>query len=283
MNSDEPALVPQWLQKGGPPGTSGGHNYSSTSQFASRGEAVARPLHRLAYVCQERYSFRTALGPHLRTPPILLLHSADKTRPKRESTVTGGRPSSATARESSFARATREPPQRDRALRDSWQSSLPLGGSSTSSSATYNYRPAPVARSNRGPPERVPSDNSRDSFAASASNSTAGKGVFRTQSGPPLRDREDFGFGSAGGTSNYHDAPALRPGASRGVPLTGIAPSDKVHKHIKSQTASLDRGSPNDAYWHRRFFSFPFFDRDFPSLTARSTASKHVADADAAA
>lgn len=34
MNSDEPALVPQWLQKGGPPGSSGGHNSSSTSQFS---------------------------------------------------------------------------------------------------------------------------------------------------------------------------------------------------------------------------------------------------------
>ena len=240
MNSDEPALVPQWLQKGGPPGTSGGHNYSSTSQFASRGEAVVSVClaHAHACVCISgtllQTTFRSTLAPHLRTPPDLLLHSADnKTRPKRESTVTGGRPSSATTRDSSFARATREPPQRDRALRDSWQSSLPLGGSNTSSSTSYNYRPAPAGRSNRGPPERVPSDNSRDSFAASAGNSTAGKGVFRTQSGPPLRDREDFGFGSATSTSNYHDAPALRPGASRGVPLTGRAPSDKVHKHIK--------------------------------------------------
>lgn len=203
MNSDEPALVPQWLQKGGPPGTSGGHNYSSTSQFASRD---------------------------------------NKTRPKREAPITGGRPGSTAIRDNTFGRPEREVPRRDRALRDSWQSSSALGSSTSSS-----YRPAPAGRGSRAPPDRLPSDNSRgsldntrDSFAPSTSSSRA---VFRTQSGPPLRDREDFGFGS--GAGSYHDAPAFKPAAPRGVPLTGRGPLDK-----------------------------PPFDRDFPSLAGRSNVGK---------
>lgn len=189
MNSDEPALVPQWLQKGGPPGTSGGHNYSSTSQFASR----------------------------------------------------GGRSSSSTAvRDSTFGRPEREAPRRDRALRDSWQSSSALGGSTSSS-----YRPAPAGRGGRAPPDRLPSDNSRgslESFAPSTSSSSS-RAVFRTQSGPPLRDREDFGFGS--GAGSYNDSPVFKPAAPRGMPLTGRGPVDK-----------------------------PPFDRDFPSLAGRSNVGK---------
>ncbi|DBA85416.1 TPA: hypothetical protein ACH3X2_006094 [Trebouxia sp. C0005] len=203
MNSDEPALVPQWLQKGGPPGTSGGHNYSSTSQFASRD---------------------------------------NKTRPKREAPITGGRPGSTAIRDNAFGRAEREAPRRDRALRDSWQSSSALGSSTSSS-----YRPAPAGRGTRAPPDRLASDssrgsldNTRDSFALSTSSSRA---VFRTQSGPPLRDREDFGFGS--GAGSYHDAPVFKPAAPRGVPLTGRGPVDK-----------------------------PPFDRDFPSLAGRSNVGK---------
>jgi len=128
-------------------------------------------------------------------------------------------------RDSTFGRPEREVPRRDRALRDSWQSSSALGSSTSSS-----YRPAPAGRGSRAPPDRLPSDNSRgsldntrDSFAPSTSSSRA---VFRTQSGPPLRDREDFGFGS--GAGSYHDAPAFKPAVPRGVPLTGRGPVDKV-------------------------------------------------------
>ncbi|KAL3163308.1 hypothetical protein ABBQ32_009699 [Trebouxia sp. C0010 RCD-2024] len=201
MNSDEPALVPQWLQKGGPPGSSGGHNYSSTSQFASRDT---------------------------------------RSRPKREAPITGGRPGSTATRDSTFGRSEREAPRRDRALHDSWQASSSLGGSSSS------YRPAAAGRGSRTPPERLASDNGRssldhrDSFGPSTSSSSS-RGVFRTHSGPPLRDREDFGFGSS--ASGYHDSLAFKPTAARGTVARG----------------SLDK---------------PPFDRDFPSLAGRSNVGK---------
>ncbi len=155
--------------------------------------------------------------------------SDNKTRPKREAPITGGRPGSTAIRDNTFGRPEREVPRRDRALRDSWQSSSALGSSTASS-----YRPAPAGRGSRAPPDRLPSDNSRssldntrDSFAPSTSSSRA---VFRTQSGPPLRDREDFGFGS--GAGSYHDAPAFKPAAPRGVPLTGRGPIDKVSMQL---------------------------------------------------
>lgn len=227
MNSDEPALVPQWLQKGGPPGTSGGHNYSSTSQFASRGRLLQR--------------LRTAatLGTYLSAPTsstcsrcnishtALLLLVDTKSRPKREAPITGGRPGSTASRDSTFGRSEREVPRRDRSLRDSWQTSSSLGGSSTSS-----YRPAAAGRSSRAPPpERLASDNgrssldNRDSFGPSTSSSSStSRGVFRTHSGPPLRDREDFGFGST--ASRYHDSLAFKPTAARGAVARGSL--DKV-------------------------------------------------------
>ena len=157
----------------------------------------------------------------------MLVYSDGKSRPKRDAPLTGGRSSSSTAvRDSTFGRPEREAPRRDRALRDSWQSSSALGGSTSSS-----YRPAPAGRGSRAPPDRLPSDNSRgslESFAPSTSSSSS-RAVFRTQSGPPLRDREDFGFGS--GAGSYNDSPVFKPAAPRGMPLTGRGPVDKVTWH----------------------------------------------------
>ena len=158
----------------------------------------------------------------------LVLVSDNKTRPKREP-LPGGRPGSTAPRDSTFGRVEREAPRRDRALRDSWQSSSALG-----SPASSTYRPAPVGRGSRAAPDRLSSDNSRgsldngrESFAPSSSNSSSSRGVFRTQSGPPLRDREDFGFGSASGS--YNDSPGFKPAAARGLPLTGRVQAEKVH------------------------------------------------------
>ena len=150
----------------------------------------------------------------------MLLLVDTKTRPKRDTPVTGGRPGSTATRESTFGRPEREAPRRDRALRDSWQASPGLGSSSSST-----YRPAAAGRGHRAPPERLASDNSRtslnnrDSFGPSTSSTSTSRGVFRTQSGPPLRDREDFGFGSS--TSGYHDGLAFKPNAPRGAPVRG--------------------------------------------------------------
>lgn len=145
---------------------------------------------------------------------VLLLVDT-KTRAKRDAPATGGRPGSAVTRDSTFGRPEREAPRRDRALRDSWQASPGLGSSSSS------YRPAAASRGSRAPPERLASDNgrsnldSRDTFGPSTSSSSTSRGVFRTQSGPPLRDREDFGFGSS--TSGYNDGLAFKPNAPRGT------------------------------------------------------------------
>ena len=243
MNSDEPALVPQWLQKGGPPGTSGGHNYSSTSQFASRGRlcsdfkrypSLSTSLSALTDTCPTaayRVHMHTCIARF--TPSVVLLVDT-KSRPKRDAPVIGGRPGSTATRDSTFGRPEREAPRRDRALRDSWQTSPGLGSSSASS-----YRPAAAGRGSRAPPERLASDNSRssldnrDSFGPSTSSSSSNnRGVFRTQSGPPLRDREDFGFGPSG--SGYHDSSAFKPNAPRGTAVRGSL--EKVsfnHTHIK--------------------------------------------------
>lgn len=218
MNSDEPALVPQWLQKGGPPGTSGGHSYSSTSQFASRGRLCCAFNVAFLFLLAVARCERCVLN-HMHActsvPQKLFLLVDTKTRTKRDAPATGGRPGSAVTRDSTFGRPEREAPRRDRALRDSWQASPGLGSSSSS------YRPAAASRGNRAPPERLASDNSRsnldnrDTFGPSASSSSTSRGVFRTQSGPPLRDREDFGFGSS--TSGYHDGLAFKPNAPRGT------------------------------------------------------------------
>ena len=148
---------------------------------------------------------------------VLLPPVDNKSRPKRDVPVTGGRPGSTAIRDSTFGRPEREGPRRDRALRDSWQTGSALGSSSSSS-----YRPAPAGRGTRAPPDRLASENgrasldNRESFGAPNGSSSNSRAVFRTQSGPPLRDREDFGFGSS--TSGYHDSSAFKPAAPRGTP-----------------------------------------------------------------
>lgn len=201
MNSDEPALVPQWLQKGVPPGSTGGHNSSSTSQFSLRDS---------------------------------------KTRPKREAPASTVRTNATASREGAFGRTERDPIRRERSNRDSWTAS-PLGSTSAS---TYRAAAPVSVRNTRPPPERQVSDNGRsntelgrESFGAASSGRP---GVFRTQSGPPLRDREDFGFGPS---SSYHDNYRFQPLNGRG---------------------NLTRGAPEK----------PPFEQDFPTLAGRGSASK---------
>lgn len=187
--------------------------------------------------CNWHYSHRTAPNSSTRSScpfphKALLLLADTRSRPKREAPITGGRPGSTATRDSTFGRSEREAPRRDRALHDSWQASSSLGGSSSS------YRPAAAGRGSRTPPERLASDNGRssldhrDSFGPSTSSSSS-RGVFRTHSGPPLRDREDFGFGSS--ASGYHDSLAFKPTAARGTVARGSL--DKVSRtHIQPDT-----------------------------------------------
>lgn len=235
MNSDEPALVPQWLQKGGPPGSTGGHNSSSTSQFSLRGMALALPMLR----CRGNVE---CVPPQPASPLESPVRCADNKslRPKRDTPANTSRPSTTPSRDGVFGRPDREPVRRDRSSRDSWTTSA-VGNSSASS-----YRsavPAPV-RGTRPPPERQLSDNGRpsseagrDSFGSAPINRA---GVFRTQSGPPLRDREDFGFGSAAASyDNYRFQPVNgRTPPGRGTPekvLRGIM----LHSHFTAWDAAF--------------------------------------------
>lgn len=147
-----------------------------------------------------------------------------KSRPKREAPASSVRTNPTASREGAFARTYREPVRRERSSRDSWTTSA-LG--STSASSYRSAAPASV-RNTRQPPERQVSDNSRsntelgrEGFGAASSGRG---GVFRTQSGPPLRDREDFGFGSSNPT--YHDNYRFQQVNGRG-PL-GRGTPDKV-------------------------------------------------------
>lgn len=53
-----------------------------------------------------------------------------------------------------------------------------------------------------------------------------------------MRDREDFGFGSAG--TSYHDGSGFKAAAPRGVPLTGRVAVDKVQLNMHSSRIAFE-------------------------------------------